>query len=103
MLVGVAELLVPVADRDVVVVLRCEESVTVPLMMLSVTMPPPPTSNETTLVDPLDVEVMVLESVVRLPVLEQDEPEQALVLDAEPDREDDEDPEVDAYLVLAVI
>lgn len=74
-----------------------------PLMMLSVTMPPPPTSNETTLVDPLDVEVMVLESVVRLPVLEQDEPEQVLVLDAEPDREDDEDPEVDAYLVLAVI
>lgn len=72
MLVGLALLLVPVPAADEVrVEFRCELKVTVPLMMLSVTMPPPPTSRVAILVEPLEGEVVVAVSVpVDDPVLD---------------------------------
>lgn len=64
MLVGLALLLVPVPAADEVrVEFRCELKVTVPLMMLSVTMPPPPTNRVAILVEPLEGEVVVAVSV----------------------------------------
>lgn len=94
MAVAEAEELVPVA-----VELWVDERVTVPLMIVSVTTPMPPTSNETTLVDPLDVVVMVLVSVVLLAL--QVEPDGQELVDEE--EEEVAEVVVEAYRSDAVI
>ena len=70
MFVGTGATLVAEALDEVVVVLRCELRVTVPLMMLSVTRPPPPTRRVRVLVDPREAEVVVRDwdEVTALPV-----------------------------------
>ena len=76
-----ALLLVPVpAADDVRVEFRCELRVTVPLMTLWVTIPPPPTSRVAILVEPLEAEVVVAVSVPDdEPVLEVEDAEVASV------------------------
>lgn len=94
-MVGAAAVLVD-EPVDEAVELRGDERVTVPLMMLSVKMPPPPTRRVTVLVVPREELVVVLEpdSVpTLLPVLE-------AVPDPDLDEEDDDDSA--SYRSLAV-
>jgi hypothetical protein len=54
---------------------KCELRVTVPLMILRVTMPPPPTSRDATLVEPFEVDVVVIgpePDIERVAVLEEE-------------------------------
>jgi len=96
-LTGAAEVLVAVPVPVVAcVVFRCEDTVTVPLMILSVTIPPPPTRRVTVLVEPRDaLEVVVVPGDELLPV-PAEEPEPVLEADVD-------DADLLLYRSLAVI